>query len=94
MAGEAERLAEQVAPGEAALTGRLPRQLVYGDFWDDNVFFQGETSVFVADFAFMACPAGSRRRPRPVLVLRRHRAGLGLKPRPSGVPGRHDRKVP
>jgi Ser/Thr protein kinase RdoA (MazF antagonist) len=32
----------------------LPRQLVHGDFWDDNVFFQGETLEFVADFAFMA----------------------------------------
>jgi len=54
MAGQAERLAELVAAGEAALAGRLPRQLVHGDFWDGNVFFRGENPVFVADFGFMA----------------------------------------
>jgi Ser/Thr protein kinase RdoA (MazF antagonist) len=27
---------------------------VHGDFWDDNVFFQDETPVFIADFSFMA----------------------------------------
>ncbi len=54
MAGEAERLAELVAAGEAALAPGLPRQLVHGDFWDDNVFFQDETPVFIADFSFMA----------------------------------------
>jgi Ser/Thr protein kinase RdoA (MazF antagonist) len=54
MAGEAERLAELVAGGEAGLVAELPRQLVHGDFWDDNVFFRGETPVFVADFGFMA----------------------------------------
>jgi len=54
MAGQAERLAEQVAAGEAGLAAGLPRQLTHGDFWDDNVFFHGQTPVFVADFAFMA----------------------------------------
>jgi len=54
MASQAERLAELVAAGEAGLVAGLPRQLVHGDFWDDNVFFQGETLVFAADFAFMA----------------------------------------
>jgi Ser/Thr protein kinase RdoA (MazF antagonist) len=54
MASEAERLAELVAAGEADLTGLLPRQLVHGDFWDDNVFFRGQAPVFVADFSFMA----------------------------------------
>lgn len=54
MASEAERLAELVAAGEAALAPGLPRQLVHGDFWDDNVFFQDETPVFTADFSFMA----------------------------------------
>ncbi len=54
MAGEAERLAELVAAGEAALAAGLPRQLVHGDFWDDNVFFRGQSPVFVADFGFMA----------------------------------------
>jgi Ser/Thr protein kinase RdoA (MazF antagonist) len=54
MASQAERLAELVAAGEAALTAGAPRQLVHGDFWDDNVFFQGETPVFIADFSFIA----------------------------------------
>ena len=54
MASQAERLAELVATGEAALAAGLPRQLVHGDFWDDNVFFHGLTPVFVSDFGFMA----------------------------------------
>ena len=54
MARQAEVLAERVAAGEAGLTAGLPRQLVHGDFWDDNVFFRGDDPVFVADFAFMA----------------------------------------
>jgi homoserine kinase type II len=54
MAGEAERLAELVVAGEAALAPGLPRQLVHGDFWDDNVFFQDKTPAFIADFSFMA----------------------------------------
>jgi Ser/Thr protein kinase RdoA (MazF antagonist) len=41
------------ASGAAGRPG-LPRQLTHGDFWDDNVFFQDETPVFVADFSFMA----------------------------------------
>jgi homoserine kinase type II len=54
MASQAERLAELVTAGEAGPAAGPPRQLVHGDFWDDNVFFRGETPVFVADFSFMA----------------------------------------
>jgi Ser/Thr protein kinase RdoA (MazF antagonist) len=54
MASQAERLAELVVAGEAALAAGLPRQLVHGDFWDGNVFFRGDDLVFVADFSFMA----------------------------------------
>jgi Ser/Thr protein kinase RdoA (MazF antagonist) len=54
MASQAERLADLVAAGEAGLVARLPRQLVHGDFWDDNLYFHGENPVFVADFGFMA----------------------------------------
>jgi len=54
MAGQAERLAELVAAGEAGLAAGLARQMVHGDFWDDNVFFHRDTPVFVADFSFMA----------------------------------------
>ena len=31
----------------------LPRQLVHGDFWDNNVFFRGGHVALVADFDFM-----------------------------------------
>ena len=54
LASQAERLAELVAAGETGRAARLPRQLVHGDFWDDNVFFRGQDPVFVADFGFMA----------------------------------------
>ena len=54
MASPAARLAEQVAAGETGRAARLPRQLVHGDFWDDNVFFRGQDPAFVADFSFMA----------------------------------------
>jgi len=54
MASQAKALAELVATGEAGLAAGLTRQLVHGDFWDDNVFFRGEDPVFVADFSFMA----------------------------------------
>lgn len=50
----AGQLGELVAAGEAGLAPKLPRQLVHGDFWDDNVFFRGDDLVFVADFSFMA----------------------------------------
>lgn len=52
--GLAERalaLAELVAPREIDVS---PRQLVHGDFWDDNVFFLGERLVAVTDFDFLA----------------------------------------
>ena len=54
LASQAERLAGLVTAGEADLAAGLPRQLVHGDFWDDNVFFRGQDPVFVADFGFMA----------------------------------------
>jgi Ser/Thr protein kinase RdoA (MazF antagonist) len=54
LASQAKRLAELVAAGEAGSAARLPRQLVHGDFWDDNVFFRGQDPAFVTDFGFMA----------------------------------------
>jgi Ser/Thr protein kinase RdoA (MazF antagonist) len=54
LATQAERLAEQVTAGEAGRAARLPRQLVHGDFWDDNAFFQGQDPAFVAGVGFMA----------------------------------------
>jgi Ser/Thr protein kinase RdoA (MazF antagonist) len=50
----AEELAARVAAGEAALgTHALPRQLVHGDFWDNNVGFRGGRVVLVGDLEFM-----------------------------------------
>jgi Ser/Thr protein kinase RdoA (MazF antagonist) len=69
MASEAERLVELVAVGETGLTSRLSRQLVHGDFWDDNVSFQGETRVSVADFGLHG-RTQPHRRPGPHSVLR------------------------
>jgi Ser/Thr protein kinase RdoA (MazF antagonist) len=53
LADAADRLADLVAQAEAALAARLPRQLVHGDFWDDNVLFRRGRPVLLADFDFM-----------------------------------------
>lgn len=53
LADSSDRLAESVAAGEASLVPSLPRQVVHGDFWDNNVYFRGEEPVLVADFDFM-----------------------------------------
>ena len=52
LADASEVLAEQVAAAERFLdTG--PRQLVHGDFWDNNVYFREGQIVLVADLDFM-----------------------------------------
>jgi Ser/Thr protein kinase RdoA (MazF antagonist) len=38
---------------EAGLVSGLPRQLVHGDFWDNNVLFRHGRPVLLADFDFM-----------------------------------------
>jgi Ser/Thr protein kinase RdoA (MazF antagonist) len=53
VAAAAEQLAGQLAEAEAGLTACLPRQLVHGDFWDNNVGFRKGQLVLVADFDFM-----------------------------------------
>jgi Ser/Thr protein kinase RdoA (MazF antagonist) len=53
LAAVAEELAELVTQAEAGLVARLPRQLVHGDFWDNNVLFRHGRPVLVADFDFM-----------------------------------------
>ncbi|WP_020575442.1 phosphotransferase [Actinopolymorpha alba] len=53
LADRSDRLAALVWEAESGLVGRLPRQLVHGDFWDDNVFFRGARLVHVGDFDFM-----------------------------------------
>jgi Ser/Thr protein kinase RdoA (MazF antagonist) len=53
LAAVAEELAERVTQAEAGLVAWLPRQLVHGDLWDNNVGFRHGRPVLVADFDFM-----------------------------------------
>jgi Ser/Thr protein kinase RdoA (MazF antagonist) len=53
LADLAEELAELVTEAETGVVARLPRQLVHGDFWDNNVGFRRGRPVLVADFDFM-----------------------------------------
>jgi Ser/Thr protein kinase RdoA (MazF antagonist) len=53
LADSAEELARLVDDGEQELTRTLPRQLVHGDFWDNNVFFRDGQMVLVNDFDHM-----------------------------------------
>jgi Ser/Thr protein kinase RdoA (MazF antagonist) len=53
LAASAEELATLVIQAEGGLVAGLPRQLVHGDFWDDNVLFRGGRPVLLADFDFM-----------------------------------------
>jgi Ser/Thr protein kinase RdoA (MazF antagonist) len=78
----AEELAARVAASEAALgTHVLPRQLVHGDFWDNNVGFRRGRVVLVGDLDFMG------ERPRvDDLALTLHFAAATLGPH-----GRDDR---
>lgn len=53
IATRSERLARQLQRAEGAYAGRLPRQLVHGDFWDNNVRFRDHEIVAVLDLDFM-----------------------------------------
>jgi Ser/Thr protein kinase RdoA (MazF antagonist) len=53
IADAADELARQVSAAEQMLLLQLPRQLVHGDFWDNNVLFRGDQVVLVADLDFM-----------------------------------------
>ena len=48
-----EAHARALAPLWSDYRGRLPRQLVHGDFWHNNVLFDGERVVAVLDLDFM-----------------------------------------
>ena len=51
LARAADELASLVAEAEEA-SPTVPRQLVHGDFWDDNVLFRGNRVVLVTDLDF------------------------------------------
>ena len=88
LADAADQLAERVAEAEAGLVPQLPRQLVHGDFWDDNVLFRHGRPVLLADFDFM----GERARVDD-LALTLHHAGSDLEAGPRELPDRLARLV-
>jgi len=53
LADEADALALRVSNAERTLIDILPKQLVHGDFWDNNVFLREGEVVYVTDFDFM-----------------------------------------
>jgi len=53
LAAKVEELARIVSSAERAFVGQFPRQLIHGDFWDNNVLFRDGEVVCVADFDFM-----------------------------------------
>lgn len=82
-------LAERVHEAELqAGAHRLPRQLVHGDFWDNNVLFRARRVVLVTDLDFM----GARSRVDD-LALTLFFAGLSLAATPAGLLRRLPRLV-
>jgi len=61
----AERLALELQAAEFERTTFLPRLLVHGDFWDNNVLFRDMQIVAVLDFDFM----GERARIEDVALI-------------------------
>ncbi|MGD9890743.1 MAG: phosphotransferase enzyme family protein [Dehalococcoidia bacterium] len=53
LADDAEALGRAVARAERPFIPQLPRQLVHGDFWDNNVLFRGSEVACITDFDFM-----------------------------------------
>lgn len=53
LAAASEELAHLLDAAEREITPALPRQLVHGDFWDNNVFFRNGKVVLVTDLDFM-----------------------------------------
>ena len=53
-----KKLAEKVTQAGEKIFAELPRQLAHGDFWDNNVLFNGDDIILVTDLDFM----GERRR--------------------------------
>ena len=53
LADLADQLASTLAGWEQDRPAPLPRQLVHGDFWDDNVLFRHRRVALVTDFDFL-----------------------------------------
>lgn len=53
VAAASEELAHLVHAAECDVVAALPRQLVHGDFWDNNVLFRDGVVVLVTDLDFM-----------------------------------------
>lgn len=53
LAAAAEELAHRVSSAEERFIAALQRQLVHGDFWDNNVFFRDGRVILVTDLDFM-----------------------------------------
>jgi len=53
LAATSVELADRLAEAERVLMPDLPRQLVHGDFWDNNVLFRDGRVVLVTDLDFM-----------------------------------------
>ncbi|UVI29042.1 phosphotransferase enzyme family protein [Paenibacillus spongiae] len=53
LADAADELAHLVSDGEQKLISMLPRQVVHGDYWHNNVLFRNGRVVLVTDFDFM-----------------------------------------
>jgi Ser/Thr protein kinase RdoA (MazF antagonist) len=53
VARSAELLAEELWRAEAPFVDRVGRQLVHGDFWDNNVKFSGDDVAGILDLDFM-----------------------------------------
>jgi Ser/Thr protein kinase RdoA (MazF antagonist) len=53
IAASTERLAEELWQSEGPYAAELTGQLVHGDFWDNNVKFQGDDVIGILDLDFM-----------------------------------------
>ena len=85
LAAALDRLADLIVDAEAGLVDGLLRQLVHGDFWDDNVLFRLGRPVLLTDLDFM----GERARVDDLaLTLRCASSDLEAGRGPGGLPAR------
>ena len=53
LADISDKLAEILSDKEQRISAELPRQIVHGDFWDNNVLFRERRVVLVTDLDFL-----------------------------------------